>query len=45
MMSINSGMERSAHEFIVLLENAGFKIIGTWSWPENDGVVEAEIAV
>jgi hypothetical protein len=38
-------MERSAHEFTALLESAGFKITGTWSWPDKDGIVEAEMAV
>jgi hypothetical protein len=45
MMSINSGMERSAHEFTGLLESAGFKITGIWSFPDKEGIVEAEVAL
>jgi len=44
MMAINSGMERSAREFTQLLESAGFKVTSTWSWPDKDGIVEAEVA-
>jgi hypothetical protein len=45
MMAINSGMERSARDFTVLLETAGFKVTETWSWPDKNGIVEAEVAV
>jgi hypothetical protein len=44
MMTINSGMERSASEFNQLLEKAGFKVTGVWAWPDKDGIVEAEVA-
>lgn len=45
MMTINSGMERSAHQFTQLLENAGFKVTSIWSFPDKDGIVEAEVAL
>jgi hypothetical protein len=45
MMSINSGMERSAHESTRLLESAGFKITVIWSFPEKERIVEAEVAL
>jgi hypothetical protein len=44
-MSINSGMERSAHESTRLLESAGFKITVIWSFPEKERIVEAEVAL
>jgi hypothetical protein len=40
-MTIRSGIERRAHEFKMLLESSGFKIIGIWIWSDKDGVVEA----
>jgi hypothetical protein len=43
MMTINSGMERSALQFRELLAKAGFKVTGLWPRPEGDGVVEAEV--
>lgn len=45
MMTINSGMERSAHHFTELLGKAGLKVTGVWSWPDKDGVIEAEVEV
>ncbi|KAF1915348.1 sterigmatocystin 8-O-methyltransferase [Ampelomyces quisqualis] len=45
MMTINSGMERSALQFRELLASAGFKVTGVWSREEGDGIVEAEVEV
>jgi hypothetical protein len=45
MMTINSGMERSAQQFTDLLQRAGFKVVKTWSYPDRDGIVEAEVAM
>jgi hypothetical protein len=45
MMTINSGMERSVHEFTQLLESAGFEITRIWNFPDKDGIVEAEVAL
>ena len=35
MTTINSGMERSAHELTQPLETAGFNITCIWSWPDK----------
>lgn len=45
MMTINSGMERSALQFRELLAEAGFKVTGVWPREEGDGIVEAEAEV
>ncbi|KAH7386795.1 putative O-methyltransferase [Phaeosphaeria sp. MPI-PUGE-AT-0046c] len=45
MMTINSGMERSAQQFTELLAEAGLKVTSVWSWPDKDGVIEAEVEI
>lgn len=45
MMTFNSGMERSASEWVLLLETAGFKVTGIFEHLDADGIIEAEVAL
>ena len=45
MMTLNSGMERSKTQWTKLLEDAGFCNITIHEHFDNDGIIEAEVAV
>lgn len=45
IIAIDSSLEMIGRQFIHVLESAGPNIGSTWSWPDQDRVIEAEVAV